>query len=412
MLIAHSGNDIVEPQRYEDHVFNGLNKAIELIHPLRLYLCPDDISRLESLVLGAYTVHDLGKLCNFSQMILNQQQKGKMPNHVDAGVAYLLQSKIPCDVLRAWIVQSHHYGYGVLPSTRMTGYQALRDHKSLYDRCSWIFNYGNAPKKHLMNEYTDSILPDLIQKHNELNIPSFEPFDIKKPNDETGLFMRLALSILVSADHFDTANNYKNLVIEKSVSLNPKERLEKLDEYVKFLSINKHDAIKDEIYRSCKNSTITDKLVQCKSEVGTGKTTAIMAYALQRAIELNLRKVIYVAPFTNIISQTVETYRNALTLESEDRLEVVAEHHHQVDLLADLHDQNRNLNQDLEDTSRKISFLKKFTTDWHSPIVCTTAVQFFETLASTGTSKLKKLHQLVGSVIIIDESHSSIPSAL
>ena len=410
-LIAHSAKEQVPEQPYKDHVINGLEKAKRSIIILSGYLSADDQKRLESLVYGAYCVHDLGKLCNYSQMILRHKQKGKMPNHVDAGVAFLLQTKRTDDALKAWIVKSHHWGYDNFPHTRFTGYKELRDSQNLIDRCQWIFDKPNPPANGKMCDYTDSILPYLTQLHNDFNFPEVKSFDLKNPYDETGLFMRMALSILVSADHFDTARNYKNFVVRKKLLLKPDQRLKKLDRYVKKLSAKKPDEIKNKVYEACRNSTQTAKLVCCKSEVGTGKTTALMAYALKKAIELNLRRIIYVAPFTNIISQTVDVYREALSLYKEDKLEVVAEHHHQVDFLADIQEQNKyKKDPDIEES--KIVSVKKITTDWYSPIVCTTAVQFFETLAATGTSKLRKLHHLPGSVIIIDEAHSCIPASL
>lgn len=46
----------------------------------------------------------------------------------------------------------------------------------------------------------------------------------------------------------------------------------------------------------------------------------------------------------------------------------------------------------------------------HLPV--TTAVQFFETLASNHPSTLRKLHQLAGSAIFIDEAHAALPAHL
>jgi len=45
-------------------------------------------------------------------------------------------------------------------------------------------------------------------------------------------------------------------------------------------------------------------------------------------------------------------------------------------------------------------------------VTVTTAVQFFETLASNHPARLRKLHELPGSAILIDEAHAAIPSWL
>ncbi len=49
---------------------------------------------------------------------------------------------------------------------------------------------------------------------------------------------------------------------------------------------------------------------------------------------------------------------------------------------------------------------------WEAPIVVTTAVQFFETLAAARTGSLRKLHQIARSAVFIDESHAALPAHL
>jgi CRISPR/Cas system-associated endonuclease/helicase Cas3 len=49
---------------------------------------------------------------------------------------------------------------------------------------------------------------------------------------------------------------------------------------------------------------------------------------------------------------------------------------------------------------------------WDAPITVTTAVQFFETLAANKPAPLRKLHELAGSAIFIDEVHAAIPTWL
>jgi CRISPR-associated endonuclease/helicase Cas3 len=82
-------------------------------------------------------------------------------------------------------------------------------------------------------------------------------------------------------------------------------------------------------------------------------------------------------------------YRKALVLPGEDPDEVVAEHHHQADF--------------------KDVGLRGMATLWKSPIIVTTAVQFFETVASSHPARLRKLHQLPGSAVFVDEAHAAVP---
>lgn len=49
---------------------------------------------------------------------------------------------------------------------------------------------------------------------------------------------------------------------------------------------------------------------------------------------------------------------------------------------------------------------------WRAPIVVTTAVAFFETLSSHNPAALRRLHELPGSLIFVDEAHSALPFRL
>jgi CRISPR-associated endonuclease/helicase Cas3 len=117
-----------------------------------------------------------------------------------------------------------------------------------------------------------------------------------------------------------------------------------------------------------------------------------MAHLLRVAADRKLRHIFVVLPYTNIISQAVEVYRKALVLEGERPEEIVTEHHHRADF---------------EETD-----LRQYATLWRAPIVVTTAVQFFETLGNHNPSRLRKLHELPGSAVFVDEMHAAIPSHL
>ena len=117
-----------------------------------------------------------------------------------------------------------------------------------------------------------------------------------------------------------------------------------------------------------------------------------MANLLSQAEKRHLRRIIVVLPFTNIIRQSVETYRKALVLPGEDPEYVVAELHHRADF------------QDVRS--------RQFTALWKAPIIVTTAVSFFETLASNTPATLRRLHNFPGSAVFVDESHAALPAKL
>jgi CRISPR-associated endonuclease/helicase Cas3 len=126
--------------------------------------------------------------------------------------------------------------------------------------------------------------------------------------------------------------------------------------------------------------------------VGIGKTTAVTAHLLRRAHDDGLRRLIVVAPWTNVISQTVRVLRKALVLDGEEPQAVVAEHHHRAEF------SERGM-RDLAAT-------------WKAPIVVTTAVQLFGTLSARAPASLRKLHALPGSAVFLDEAHAALPARL
>jgi len=180
----------------------------------------------------------------------------------------------------------------------------------------------------------------------------------------------------------------------ESIPLRPAERLAYLDQFVAGLTgmNDERDALRSETYFACRSADIDSDISVCDSPVGSGKTAAVMAHLLAQAAKRGLRRIFVVLPFTNIIRQSVKTYRKALVLPGENAEDVVAELHHRADF-----------------ESKDIRYL---TALWRAPIIVTTAVTFFETLASNSTATLRRLHELPGSAIFIDESHAALPAKL
>lgn len=99
-----------------------------------------------------------------------------------------------------------------------------------------------------------------------------------------------------------------------------------------------------------------------------------------------MRRVVYVIPYTSIIEQNAQVFRDILGDGN------VLEHHANVTF--DLSD-----GAPLEETRRALA-----TENWDMPVVVTTAVQLFESIYASRSSKCRKLHNLANSVIIFDEA--------
>lgn len=377
MLFAHSPDEEhgIPAQDYTAHVGGVVNRAITATDEAARYAALDG-TLLKKVVRLAAEYHDLGKLDKKNQDVLSGKVKAKkLPvQHTDAGTAYLLNS-LEISVGAA-LIRSHHIG---LPD--------FIDEENRNDE--------NVLRDDSVREWVNQTLSELIKLHDSVCQPlqktSRADLEIK---GTASLFFRIALSCLADGDHTDTANHYGDQTADETpIKLRPAERLATLDKYVDSLQEDSdRSRQRSEVYETCRKSATSVSIASCDSPVGTGKTTAIMAHLLSQAEKRDLRRIIVVLPFTNIIKQSVETYRKALVLPGENPEHIVAELHHRADF------------QDAK--------CRQFTALWKAPIIVTTAVTFFETLASNTPATLRRLHSLPGSAVFIDESHAALPAKL
>lgn len=325
--------------------------------------------------------HDLGKYSNEFQQRLEGKAK---VDHATAGAQEVYKRYGPMvGGVLAYAVAGHHGG---LPDG------AAGDEKNLPGRL----------KK--------TAIPDYQAYLEELVLPELTTADLARlpmPADKCmgafsrAFFIRMLYSCLVDADYLNTEEfmvPHKSAARTKTVSM--KILLARLHAHLdKFGECNGEKPSPINVARQ-------DILSQCLSmaqhkpglftltvPTGGGKTYSSLAFGLTHAVEYEKDRVIYVIPYTSIIEQNAQVFREALE-EDGDESPVVLEHHSNFEYP----------DTSFEDWNPGEKAHRLASENWEAPVVVTTAVQFFESLFANKSTRCRKLHNMANSVIILDEA--------
>ncbi len=368
---AHSGNkaDKSDWQLLSDH----------LSEVARIARCNASYFDAEVLAKVTGLLHDVGK---YSEAFQKRLEGGKRVDHATAGAKISEDMWGPIGKLLAYIIAGHHAGLA-------NGIDEGAGRSTLTERL--------ARKSHELNRsWKDEIeIPDL------LSFP--EKFKLEKnlQGFQLAFLTRMLFSCLIDADRLDTEAFYLKLEGKQSSRGSDHSLIELRDSlkgHLNNLHTNSSASDVNKLRRevldhSIKKAILEPGLFTLTVPTGGGKTLTSMAFALEHAIRYQeahkFRRIIYVIPFTSIIEQNAKVFRDIFAGLGED---IVIEHHSAYD--AD----NFKYGDDTKDK------LRLAMENWDAPVVVTTAVQFFESLFADKTSRCRKLHNISGSVIILDEA--------
>lgn len=374
---AHSGN--------RQKVWQPLTEHLQAVARLAAVFAGEFGAARAGEALG--WLHDLGKRDALFQAVL--RQNGAHVNHSAAGAAVALEvyEKDPNQPpTLADVLYAHHGELGM--------------HKDLRTLLKGQLKGGGDNGDEKNNARTLMGEAAISQAMSGLQISLPSPKALPKPNLEPPelsgeehsirrmLWMRLLLSALVDADYTDTARHFSGETPELTRVLDIPAALAALTQ--------KREAIiaastaaqginlqRNLLYADCVAAAARSKgLYTLTAPTGTGKTLALLAFALHHARQHALRRVFIILPYLSLMEQNVREYRDIIP----DLLESHS--------MAQMNDQNQHLAE-----------------RWNSPLIVTTSVQFFEALFRSRAPDCRRLHSLANSVVVFDEAQS-LPAEL
>jgi len=315
--------------------------------------------------------HDVGKYSPDFQLkihaanglhVSGETRTGRV-NHSTAGALLAVEKFREAGRIFAYMIAGHHAG---LPDWEgdETGNAALS---------------RRIKDKELLESIRGIIPRDILN----------QPFPEVRPRQRTNpaLWIRMIFSCLVDSDFLDTESfmsSEKNLLRGEYPAL--KELLPRFEAFMNEKIAQAENTpvnrIRSEVLTRCRDAANKEPGIYTLTvPTGGGKTLSSMAFALNHAVSHGKDRIIYVIPYTSIIEQTADQFRQIFG-------DAVIEHHSNFDSGVGDEQDGR---------------IRLACENWDTPIVVTTSVQFFESLFASRSSRCRKLHNIVNAVVVLDE---------
>lgn len=310
--------------------------------------------------------HDIGK---YSAAFQRRLHGGPKVDHASAGAFECLKAQ---QLAAAFAISGHHGG--------------LPDGGGRGDAAGAGTFWGR------INRASQGRLEDYHAWQSEFSLPHANTPAFAGTRLEGMFFTRMLFSCLVDADYTDTGAFMDNSPYLPASSSSMEELWRRLETYVSgwFPPKGALNMQRCAILEQCMSAGAQygPGLFTLTVPTGGGKTVASLSFALAQAKARRMKRIVYVIPYTSIIEQTAQIFREILGDEN------VLEFHSGVQF-----DQ-----QEDDASSPETAPLTRSVETWDVPVIVTTAVQFFESLYACRPSKCRKLHNLAQSVLIFDEA--------
>ncbi len=339
-------------------------------------------------------LHDLGKYAREFQDYIDG--RGNSPDHATAGALEILKLAAETGpdriaaLIGAYCIAGHHSG---LPD--------WSGNRALSDRLKKQLPSLDAIWQRELTPIASGLFPKNIRLHDDKSRLGFQ----------LAMFGRMLFSSLIDSDRRDTEAFYVG-VEDKAVDRDwPKLSaiieglIARFETHMAGITAGANESplgkLRANILAHARGKAALPRGVfTLNVPTGGGKTLASLGFALDHARAHGMDRIVYGIPFTSIIEQTAAIFGDVL---GQD---VVLEHHSGIE-----EERQDRTPPEKEGEPNIQGKMRLAMEDWSAPVIVTTNVQLFESLFASRTSRCRKLHNLVNSVIVLDEAQT-IPRPL
>ena len=343
---------------------------------------------------AAGMLHDLGKYSDAFTRRLSGEEHGL--DHWSIGAWAALLRLAPRGAAAALAVQGHHVGIG---RGDREGLQEL-DPRALAAHHPFGLRLTESdPERALSRLAADGLA---------LPRPAASILDGASRPAGRMLGVRMLFSSLVDADflateaHFQGQDAGGKRYRPEGAALRPAEALDLVLAHLDALARSSPAApevlaLRSDLLAACRRAAeLGPGLFTLSAPTGTGKTLAMLVFALAHAARHGLARVVAALPYLSILEQTAGVYRKLFAARFGP--EYLVEHHSLAGVRSD-----GTRGGEADGQSPAALRARQLAENWDAPLVVTTTVQLLESLFANRPGPCRKLHRLARSVILLDE---------
>lgn len=409
MIISHPAFKEYQKKPLTEHLENVARGCSLRIQRLSLDTHTISAKNLADLAFRVGLLHDLGKASSYFQTHIRGGKPNALSKHslISAIVLYydlIRDSRFGGFALLAFkAVQRHHGNLSTFGTERLDDAVLIDTSLKIYvDVTKQIQTDADLNQFFLRHHVKFPELNILMLKDLGNELEYLEP--VKNADDaiERFIIQNLLFSVLIDADKYDAAriDHTPDQTLQAPLNYSPYKHLDTFEQ-----TENELNDIRSKLTKVA-GSTLPDSgnCFAMSAPTGSGKTFACLAFAdsMQKHSQCP-RRVLYCLPYTSIIDQNHNEIAKVIQANGNDagNPDFLLKHHH----LMDFSRENRDENYDLHDYMND----NLVANSWNAACVVSTFVQLFHSLIGYRNSMVRKLHNIVNSIILLDEVQSLPP---